>query len=135
MAEPTRPVARRRIVDIDHGGRLLLVRLVPQSSEESRFRLEVIRHRLVKIEMVLGQVGENRDVPFESAGAILRERVRGDFHGRGFAAGIGHLREQFLKVERLRRGAGRRQNAIADFVANGPDQSAAQPGGFANVFE
>ena len=89
----------------------------------------------MKIEMVLGQVGEDGDVPFESAGAFLREGVRGDFHHRRFATGVRHLGEQFLKVERLGRRAHGRQNALADFIADGADQPTAQPGIFANVFD
>ena len=85
----------------------VLFLLLRESGEEFRFRLEVILHRPVKIEMVLGEIGEDRDIPFESARPVLRERVRGNFHGRGFASRVRDLREQLLKIERLRRGADR----------------------------
>jgi hypothetical protein len=45
------------------------------------------------------------------------------------------LGEQLLHVERFRGGANSRQNAISDFVANGPEQAATQPRFLANVFE
>ena len=123
------------IVDVDHGRRACLRFLSGEPGEELRFRLEIILHRPVKIEMVLSQVGEDGDVPFESAGAILREGVGRHFHGRRFAARVCDLREQFLDVERLRRRANRRQNAIADFIANGPEQATAQARFLTNVFE
>ncbi len=114
---------------------LLLRLLLGESGEELHLRLEVSLHRAVKIEMVLGQVREDRDVPFEAARAVLRKRVRGNFHRRRFAAGVHHLREQFLQFERLRRRADSRQNALADFVAHGADEAAAQPGVLADVLE
>ena len=95
--------------------------LLGQTGEEFRLRLEIIFHRAVKIEMVLGQVGEDGDVPFQSPRPLLRERVRRNLHRRGFASGIGDLREQFLHIERFGRGANGGQNALTDFVANGAD--------------
>ena len=114
---------------------LLFRLLTRESGEEFRLGLEIILHRAVKIEMVLGQIGEDGDVPFDSAGSFLGERVRRDFHRGGAASGVDDLREQFLDIERFRRGADRRQNAIANFVLHSAEQSAAHPGLFANVFD
>ncbi len=123
------------IVDVDHGRGVRLRLLSGEPGEELRFRLEIILHRPVKIEMVLGQVGEDGDIPFEPARSVLRDGVRRHFHRGGLATRVHHLREEFLDIERLRRRADRRQNAIADFIANGPEQSAAQARFLANVFE
>jgi len=59
--------------------------------------------------VILGQIGEDGDVPFDSAGSFLGQRVRRDLHRGGAATGVDDLREQFLNVERFRRGSNRRQ--------------------------
>ena len=100
---------------------LFLRLLLREIGEELHLGLEVVLHRAVKIEMVLGQIGEDGDVPFEAAYPFLRERVRGDFHRGGFASGVDDLREQLLQIERFGRRADGGQNALADFVTNRAD--------------
>ena len=75
----------------------------------------------MKIEMVLSKIGKDGDVPFEAACAVLRQRVRRDFHRRRFAASIGDLSQQLLEIERFGRGADGRQNPFADLVAHRPN--------------
>ena len=93
------------IVDVHDGDRLLLRLLRREIGEELHLRIEVLLHRAVKIEMVLGQIGEDGDVPLDPASPLLRDRVRRDFHRRRFAAGVHDLREQLLQLERKWRGA------------------------------
>ena len=84
------------VVDVHNRHRFGLLSLAGESSEELGLGLEVIFHRAVKIEMVLSQIRENCDVPVDTACALLRQRVRGDFHHRRFATCIGDLRQQLL---------------------------------------
>ena len=123
------------IVDVNDRAGLLFFRLRSEIMEQFGLGLEIIFHRAMKIEVVLGQIGEDGDVPFDSAGSFLGQRVRRDFHRGGAATGVDDLREQFLNVERFGRGSDRRQNTIADFVLHGAEQSTAHPGLFANVFD
>ena len=83
--------------------------------------------------MVLRKISKDGDIPFKTARAVLRKRMRRNFHGDGAAAGVGDLREQFLEVERLRRSARRGEKAFANLITHGADQSTAQTGLFANV--
>src|SRR5438477_98490 len=85
--------------------------------------------------MVLSEIGEDSHVPFDSTRPFLRERVRGNFHRGGTAAGVCNLRKKFLKIERFWRCPRSGKNPLADFVTDRAEQSAAQPGFFANVFD
>ena len=89
----------------------------------------------MKIEMVLGQVGKNDDVPFDSPCPFLGQRVGGDFHGGGATTGIYDLSEQLLYIERLRGGTRRRNHALANFVLDRANQSGAQSRFFTNVLD
>src|SRR5436190_718805 len=89
----------------------------------------------MKIQMVLGEVGENSDIPFESAGPLLRKSMRGSFHGGSFATGVDHLRKQILQIERFRSGARGGQNALTNFVPDCSNQSAAQSGLFTDMLD
>ena len=123
------------IVDVDDRDRALLFLLRYDSLEQFRLRLEIILHRAVKIEMVLRQVRENGDVPFDAACPFLGQRMRRDFHGGSATAGIDNLGEQLLHVERFRGRAGGWNNALANLVLDGADQSTTQSRLFANVFD
>ena len=85
--------------------------------------------------MVLGQISEDGDVPLDPTGALLGERVGRDFHGRTPASGVRDLGKQFLKVERFGGSARGGQDALADFVTNGPEQAAAHSGFLANMLD
>ena len=118
--------------DCDGLSFLLLLR---QLNEQFRLRFEVIFHRAVIIEMVLRQISEDSDVPLEAAYALLRQRVGRNLHGRGTTTGVRDLREQLLQVERFRRRPRGWQNALTDFIAHRPDQTATQAGLFTDVFD
>ena len=87
------------IVDVDDRDRVFLFLLSRQLLEQFRFRFEIIFHRPVIIEMVLGEIGEHGDIPFESTGSFLRQGVRRNFHRGGAASGIRDLSKKFLKIE------------------------------------
>ena len=84
------------IVDVHdcYGFGLLL--LSGEPGEQAGLCFKVIFHRSVKIEMVLGEIREHGNIPFEAACAFLRQRVRRDFHCRRTATGIRDLRQQLL---------------------------------------
>ena len=123
------------IIDIDDCDRMLLFLLRSDSGKQFCLRLEIIFHGAVKIEMVLRQIGENDDVPFDSAGPFLGKRVRRNLHGGGATAGIYDLREQLLHIERFRGRPGGGNHPLANLVLNRADQSRAQAGFLANVFD
>jgi hypothetical protein len=75
LLQPIDQLRAIAIIYVDHGRRAGLRLLFRKSGEELRFRLEIILHRPVKIEMVLRQIGEDSNVPFESARPVLRDRV------------------------------------------------------------
>ena len=66
---------------------------------------EVVLHRRVEVEVVLGEVGEDRDGEVDRVGAAQLERVGGDLHGAALIPGVDHLPERGLKVDGLRGGA------------------------------
>ncbi len=90
--------------------------------EERRFGAEVVRHRLVEVEMVLGQVGEQRDVEDGAVDAVLGEGVAGDLHHHVDGARLAHDREQGVQVGRLGRGAHRRDTGVAHPGLDGSEQ-------------
>ena len=135
LVEPVDELCAVTVVNVDDGDRLRLASLFGQAGEKFHLRLEIILHRPVKIEMVLGEVGEDRDVPFEATNPVLRERVRRDLHRGGLAASVDHLREQFLNFERLGRCPNRGQNPVHDFVAHRPEQSATHARFLTNMFD
>ena len=63
------------VIDVHNRDRLPFFLLVSKLCEELRFGIEVALHRAMKIEMILGEIGEDSDIPFKTAGAVLRERV------------------------------------------------------------
>ena len=75
--------------------------------EERRLRPEVVLHRLVEVEVVLREVGEQGDVEDRAVDAVLGERVARDLHDDVGRAGLPHHGEQGVQVGRLRSGANR----------------------------
>jgi hypothetical protein len=58
----------------------------------------------VVVEVVAREVAEDHGVELDAGGAVLGERVRADLEGAGAVAGIQHLPEHALQVQRLRGG-------------------------------
>ena len=57
------------------------------------------RHVAVPIQMVLREISEDSDVPFEPTRAVLRERMRGNFHRGSPTTRVNDLRQQLLQIE------------------------------------
>ncbi len=83
------------VVDVDHAeaGEL--------RGEQARLGGEVVVEVLVEVEVVLRQVGEDRDVVEQALDAAQRQRVAGDLHRRGGHLLLAHQREQALQVAGL----------------------------------
>jgi hypothetical protein len=109
------------VIDIYNCNRFALSFLVGEPSEQLQLGVEVVFHCPVKIEMVLGKICKDGNVPFQAARAILRKRVGRDFHCGRLTTRIGDLRQQLLQIQRLRRGADGRQKPLANLVAHSSD--------------
>ena len=71
--------------------------------EECRLRLVVGLHRPVEVEVVLGQVREHEHRERRPLETALRARLRGRLEHAGAVAGVGHLAQEPLEVDRLGR--------------------------------
>src|SRR5436309_8844799 len=58
----------------------------------------------MKVEMVLGEIREDRDVEVDRVCPMQLERMRGDFHRTSAVAAVEHLAKGAVKVDRLGRG-------------------------------
>ncbi len=93
------------------------------TGEETGLHVEVGFERLVIIEMVAGQVGENRRTKLKTEHALLVDSVRTHFHDRLTAAGIAHLRQHAVDVEGLGGGLERGNRANAKIVVDRSEQT------------
>ena len=91
--------------------------------EQDRLCVTVCFHRLMEVQMVLGQVGKNTDLIVHAVYPVQVKRMRGSLHHHVRTAGVAHLTKQALQLKRLRRRAFRRQNLLPDHILIGPDQA------------
>ncbi len=82
--------------------------------EQDPLGREVRVHVAVEVEVVAGEVREDRDLELEAVDALEGERVRGDLEDGAAAAGVHHLAEERLQVG----GLGRRAHGLGDAVAH-----------------
>src|SRR5207302_1245506 len=110
------------VADVDRRGRTAV-------DEQPSLRLEVALHRLVEVEVVLAQVREDeRREPHPVEAAELRS-VRGRLHRAAAVAGVEHLAESALDVDRLG-GRTDRGAALASHAAlDRAEQAGAAAGG------
>jgi len=85
---------------------------------------EVGFHRVVEVQVILGQVGEDRRRPVDGVGAVQVEGVRADFHRAGLVPRRQHRREVCLQVDRL----GCRAPGLALLPADHGRHGSQQPG-------
>ena len=100
-----------------------LRRAAERAVEEPGFHLEVGVERLVVVEMVAREIGEDRGAKMQAEHALLVDAVRTHFHDRLPAAVVAHLREHAVDVERLGRGLERRHGAGAEIVVDRAEQA------------
>ena len=90
--------------------------------EEQALGGEVLLHRLVIVEMVAGEVGEDGHIKLDAGGAALVERVAGNFgdqFGGAAAHAFGHELEE---IARLGRGVERGAHFAGDVIFDGADE-------------
>ena len=75
----------------------------PRLLEQPALGREVGVHRLVEVEVVLGEVREHAAREADARHAAELEGVRGDLHRRGAVAAVAHAPEGLLEVDRLGR--------------------------------
>src|SRR6266516_893846 len=123
------------IVDVHDSDGSSLFLLLCKLGEKLRFRLEVALHRTMKIEVILSKIGKNSDIPLDTPRAIVRERMRRNFHGGRPTTGVDDLREKLLQVEGFRRCASSWQYALTDFIPHRSDQATTQTRPFTDVLD
>jgi hypothetical protein len=109
------------IAHVDGRGRASPVEV--RLGEEPALRVEVVLHRRVEVEVVLGEVREDERAEADAEQALERRAVRGRFERAAAIAGVEHLAEGALEVDRLRRSARRRAALPADPVLDRPEEA------------
>ncbi len=100
-----------------HGGRRRL-----GTCEQSPLRLEVLLHRPVQVEVVLAQVREDERVEAHAVEAPQRRPVRARLERGAAVAGVEHLAEEPLQVDRLGRRERRRSRLTPHPPLDRPDE-------------
>ena len=97
--------------------------------EEAAFRLEVVLHRPVEVEVVLAQVREDERREADAVEAPQRRAVRRRLHRAAPVAGVEHLPEETLEVDRLGGRPRRRPPLAVDAGLDRPEQTGPPAGG------
>ena len=120
------------IVGIDHGSAR---RLGPAAFEKNALGVEILFHGAVVVEVIAGEIGEDRDVEWDGKHALLRERVRRDFH-HGFGRTLADaLCQHLVEFERFGRGVRCGQDLSGHVIFDRADQQALATGRAQNRFE
>jgi hypothetical protein len=93
--------------------------------EESALGQEVLLHRPVEVEVVLGEVGEDERVEPDAVEAVQHRRVRRRLERDAAVAGVEHLPERPLQVDRLGSRSHDGPNLAADSALDGSEQTRA----------
>ena len=105
---PLQRIDADHIICIQHRHRLRL-----QVGKKPFLRRQVALHGLVVIQMVMGQVGENRTVEVHRIHPAPVQPLGTDFHGTGFHAVIHHFLQIGVSLDLVRRGQIRHPGVIA----------------------
>ena len=81
----------------------------------------------MEVEVVLGQVGEDRDVEREGVHAREGQGVRGHLHGDATDRAIAHERQHGLELERVGSRLTRRSALGPEHVLDGADDAGREP--------
>ena len=95
--------------------------------EEAPLRLEVRLHVAVEVEVVLAEVREDEDGEANAVEPVELRRVRRRLHRARAVAGVEHLAERALQVDRLRRRAHDTAPLAADTRLHGAEQPGLRP--------
>ena len=105
-------------------------RVAPQAVEQRQLGVAVRLPRPVELEVLVGEVGQDRDVVGDARHAVEGEAVRGRLDDRDVVAGVDHRAERRLQLRRLR-GRGVRLVGLgpaADAGRDRADHPGAAPG-------
>ena len=116
VREAAREALAVRVVDVDHRGAGLGL------DEQPPLGREVVLHRRVEVQVVLGQVREDRDGEVDRVRAPQFQGMGGDLHHARPIATIDHLAKRALQVDRLRSRANHFVLLPADHRRDGPEQ-------------
>ena len=106
-----------------------------QLFEQPLLGREIGLHRLMVVEMILAEVGENGCVKLDIPHPVLHEGVAGGLHDGRTAIDVAHLPEKTLHIIRFRRGTRGGQLAGADRITHRADQPARALGDVEQVLE
>ncbi len=95
--------------------------------EQQPLGAEVVLHRAVEVEVVLGEVGEEGHLEVDRVAAVQGQRVRGDLHRAGPVSRLQHPPEGRLQVDRLRSRPLDLLLHPADHLPHRPQQPALDP--------
>ena len=91
--------------------------------EQQLFRLVVIFHGTMIVQVILRQVGKHGNIKVCITNALLHQSEGGNLHHHIVTAGICHLRIQLHQIIDKRCGVVCMYGLSADFILNGSDQS------------
>ncbi len=100
-----------------------------RAREELALGREVLLDVGVVVEVVAGEVGEERGREAHAGHPPLGQRVRGDLHRAGRVPRLEHAPEELLQLGRVRRGVERRDRDAADQGLDRADQARPVAGG------
>src|SRR4051812_40297927 len=121
-----------RIIKVDHAANVKLIWLIPvEHLEYTPFGSAIILKGLMLIEMLVGDVGQHRDIQVDTVDAPLRQAVTGHLDHRISQAIVHHLRKQRLNLRRTRRSD--MQSRIERLIAYIRADCADQPGASTTV--
>ena len=92
------------------------------AGEQPALRLEVVLHRPVQVEVVLREVREDEGVEADAVEPLQRRAVRRRLDGDAPVAGVEHLAEEPLQVDRLGSRVRRGPGDAADDPLDGADE-------------
>ena len=120
------------VVGIEHGRAR---RFGAAAFEQYLLGGKILFHGVVIVEVVAGEIGEDRDIERNSVDPLLLQRVRGDFH-HGFGRALAQrLVQNAIQFQRFRRSVRRGQDFSGNVIFDGPDQRALAAGGGQDRFE
>src|SRR5579871_464124 len=96
---------------------------------------EIFVHGFVIVEVITGEISEHRDVEGNAEYALLRERVRGDFHHSFSCAMPKRLVQHARELERFRRGVRRGIDLTGNVIFDSADERALAMGRGKNRFD
>ena len=126
LAGGGREFCRAGIVRVDDGDAR---RRIDRAVEEQALGGEIILHRLVVVEVVAGEIGEDGDIEGDAGHAALVEGVAGNFGDELFRAARNAFSHELEEIAGLGRGVNGGTRFAGDVVLDGADEDGGAGGG------